>query len=229
MDLDSGTVLAVALAMPMAGACADPPDTEAGPVVPSGFVDLPDPEGSGTMPLEATLERRRSLRDFTDEALTVADIGKLLWAAQGVTSGWGARTAPSAGALYPLEMYVVTAQGLFHYRPEDHRLEVLGGGDLRRELAAAGLDQSALRDAPAVFVMAAVYRRTEAKYGGRAERYVQLEAGHAAQNLLLEAVALDLGAVPIGAFYDDEAAAVLGLPADHQPLYLIPVGRAADG
>jgi SagB-type dehydrogenase family enzyme len=144
-----------------------------------------------------------------------------------VTAASGGRTAPSAGGLYPLEIYVVTAQGAHHYVPDGHYLETQNDADLRGELMGAGLDQSAIGDAAAVFVIAGVVSRTEAKYGDRAERYVILEAGHAAQNLLLEAVALGLGAVPIGAFRDDEVAETLALPDGGQPLYLIPVGRPA--
>ena len=175
--------------------------------------------------LEETLAQRRSVRQYTDQPLTMEEISQLLWAAQGVTRDWGARTAPSAGALYPLEVYVATPEGLYHYLPDGHRAEMLSQEDLRRALARAGLDQSAIHDAPAVFVIAAVYARTSGKYGKRAERYVKLEAGHVGQNILLQAVALDLGGVPIGAFHDDQVQRALGLPANYEPLYLIPVGH----
>jgi len=187
--------------------------------------DLPEPRTGSDVSLEETLARRRSVRQYTDQPLTMEEISQLLWAAQGVTRDWGARTAPSAGALYPLEVYVATPEGLYHYLPDGHRAEVLSQQDLRRALARAGLDQNAIHDAPAVFVIAAVYARTSGKYGKRAERYVKLEAGHVGQNILLQAVALDLGGVPIGAFHDDQVQRALGLPANYEPLYLIPVGH----
>ncbi len=169
---------------------------------------------------------RRSVRSFDDTPLSPAELGQLLWAAQGITHASGLRTAPSAGALYPLEIYVATAQGVFHYSPQGHCLEVLSGSDARPALYEAALRQEAVRQAPAVFVVTAVYERTAKKYGAeRGPRYVHLEAGHAAQNLLLEAVALGLVAVPIGAFEDERIQAALGLPADHEPLYLIPTGH----
>ena len=164
------------------------------------------------------------IHGFTEEELTLEEISQLLWAAQGLTAAWGGRTAPSAGGLYPLEIYVATADGLYHYVPRGHKVIIESQDDLRPKLWEAGLKQDAIRDAAAVFVITAVYERTAKKYGGRAERYVKLEAGHACQNILLQAVALHLGAVPIGAFYDDQVQAALSLPPDHEPLYLIPVG-----
>jgi SagB-type dehydrogenase family enzyme len=186
---------------------------------------LPPPETRGAVPLEEALARRRSVREFGRAALTPAQLGQLCWAAQGVTGRGGLRTAPSAGALYPLELYVVTADGVLHYHPASHQVSLHRPGDLRKALQAAALGQDAVGDAPAVFVLAAVYQRTAARYGeGRARRYAQLEAGHAAQNLLLQAVALGLGAVPVGAFDDGRVQHELGLPADQEPLYLVPTG-----
>jgi SagB-type dehydrogenase family enzyme len=176
--------------------------------------------------LEEILYKRRSVREFTEEQLTLEELGQLLWAAQGMTHPAGYRTAPSAGALYPLEVYVIQQEGVYHYDPQGHRLSIHMQGDVRPELHAAALRQEPVLKAPAVFVITAVYERTEKKYGEeRGPLYVHLEAGHAAQNLLLQAVALELGAVPIGAFHDDQVKEVLSLPADQQPLYLIPVGH----
>ena len=185
---------------------------------------LPTPRLAGEMSLEESIASRRSVREFTGQRLTWEEISQLLWATQGITAPAGLRTAPSAGALYPLEIYVALADGAYHYLPHSHAVQRLSERDSRQDLCEAGLRQDALRQAPAIFVIAAVYERTDAKYGERAERYVHLEAGHAAQNLLLQAVALELGAVPIGAFSDDTVQETLGLPADHRPLYLIPVG-----
>jgi SagB-type dehydrogenase family enzyme len=188
-------------------------------------IALPAPRLSGPMSLEEVIAKRRSVREFAPQELTLAELSQLLWAAQGITDPQGFRAAPSAGALYPLEVYVVTPQGLYRYVPQGHKLVVLSHDDLRVQLWAVSLMQSAVREAPAVIVVTAVYARTAAKYGYRAERYVKLEAGHAAQNVLLQATALGLGGVPIGAFDDAGVQRVLGLPADHEPLYLMPVGH----
>jgi SagB-type dehydrogenase family enzyme len=189
-------------------------------------IPLPAPRQVGTITLEETLAKRRSVRAFSDLQLSLEELSQLLWATQGVTHPDGYRSAPSAGALYPLEVYVITPQGLFHYDPPGHNLRQLQPGDLRPDLHAVALRQEAVLKAPSVFVITAVFERTELKYGKeRSARYVHLEAGHAAQNLLLQAVALDLAAVPIGAFNDDKVKKVLSLPNDHLPLYLIPVGH----
>jgi SagB-type dehydrogenase family enzyme len=195
-----------------------------------GVVVLPSAVPSGEMSLEQAIGQRRSVREYADSSLTDAELGQLLWAAQGVTHARGLRTAPSAGALYPLEIYLATIAGVYHYLPGDHVLEVQTQGDVRSDLCEVALNQEPVRNAPAVFVITAVYARTEQKYGPRrSPRYVHLEAGHAAQNLLLEAVALRLGAVPIGAFDDKGVQDVLGIAEEHQPVYLIPVGRPREG
>lgn len=186
---------------------------------------LPAASRKGKMSLEETLAKRRSIRRFKAEALTDQQIAQLCWAAQGIShreSGY--RTCPSAGALYPLEVYVVTAKGVRHYVPKTHAMEKHLDGDLRGKLQAAALRQLSVGQAGATFVITAVASRTRRKYGGRAQRYVLIEAGHAGQNLLLQATALGLGAVPIGAFRDKQVSEALSLPADHAPLYLIPVG-----
>lgn len=194
-------------------------------------IQLPVPDVDGSRALEGLLAQRRSVRDFSGQALGLTEAGQLAWAAQGITHRDGLRTAPSAGALYPLELYLVAGAvdglppGVYRYRPNTHRLEMSGEGDRRAILAQAALGQDWLADAAAVFVFAAVYERTAWKYGARAERYVHMEVGHAAQSLFLQAEALDLGTVVVGAFDDREVAAVLGLPADHRPLSLMPVGK----
>lgn len=191
-----------------------------------GTIQLPEPARSGVVSLEEALSQRRSVREFLPDALTDRQLSQLFWAVQGITAPDGYRTAPSAGALYPLEVYVAMPAGFYHYVPTKHCLTLVSANDLRLVLCHAALDQEAIREAGAVFVIAAVYARTAQKYGAtRGERYVHLEAGHAAQNLLLEAGALGLGAVPMGAFHDAEVQKVLSLPRNHAPLYLIPVGR----
>jgi SagB-type dehydrogenase family enzyme len=207
-------------------ACNRGPSSSRSLVEDTAGTPLPPPALAGDISLEELLTRRRSVRSFREAPLTPAELGQLLWAAQGISDERGYRTAPSAGALYPLELYVATEEGIFHYLPQGHRWQVLSQSDARQDLYEAALRQETVRQAPAVFVLAAVYERTAQKYGGeRSPRYVHLEAGHAGQNLLLEAVALGLGAVPIGAFDDGGVQEALALPADHQPLYLIPVGH----
>jgi SagB-type dehydrogenase family enzyme len=194
----------------------------------STVLSLPSPATAGSLSLEEALAGRRSVREFTSQPLSWAHIGQLLWAAQGVTDAEGRRTAPSAGGLYPLDLYAVTAEATWRYLPEQHALERVHERDLRPELRAAALDQDAVAAAPLVVVMVAVPARTAGRYGQeRAIRYAQLEAGHAAQNLLLEAVALELASVPVGAFDDARIGSTLGLPAGQTPLYLLPVGYPA--
>ena len=182
-------------------------------------------------PLERLLQQRRSVRTFGKAPLSLAEVGQLLWAAQGISHPQGLRTAPSAGALYPLELYVVAGEvkglppAVYRYLPEGHRLVETAPGDRRQALARAALNQSWLSDAAVVVVFTAIYARTTRKYGKRGIRYVHMEVGHAAQNLLLQAKAQALGSVVVGAFRDDEVSKVLGLPADTQPLTLMPVGR----
>ena len=189
-------------------------------------IALPSPARSGHLSLEEVLARRRSVREFSDRPLSDQDLSQLLWAAQGVTHPEGLRTAPSAGALYPLELFLVSATGFYRYDAQRHELRRRSERDLRPALYRAA-QEHALREAPAVFVITAIYERTVREYGvARSPRYVHMEAGHAAQNLLLQASALGLGAVPIGAFHDAQVQKVLGLPAEEQPLYLIPTGHA---
>lgn len=195
-------------------------------VEPASEIALPAPVRTGRISLEETLARRRSVREFSAAPLTEQELSQLLWAAQGITHPEGLRTAPSAGALYPLELYVATASGFYHYEPRGHRLQKHVQGDLRPALYRAAFEQPPVLQAPAVFLIAAVYERTARKYGpDRAPRYVHIEAGHAAQNLLLQAVTLNLGAVPVGAFDDALLQKAAALPAAHRPLYLIPAGH----
>lgn len=166
------------------------PGCAAGPTATTptdGAMKLPPTSASTTMTLDEALASRRSVRGFTPEPLDAQVIGHLLWAAQGITSTDGGRTAPSAGALYPLELYIAKNDGVSHYRPEAHDLVMVRGRDVRADLRAAAFGQDPVAEAPLVIVIAADYARTAEKYGReRGARYVQLEAGHAAQNVLLE-------------------------------------------
>jgi len=190
-------------------------------------IQLPNPTLKGKMTLEEAMSKRASIRDFRQRALTQEEIGQILWSAGGQTRPWGGRTVPSAGALYPLEIDIATPEGVFRYLPERHQLQPRATGNLLPKLAAAALNQHFVAQAPAVVVISAVYERTKRRYGSRAERYVHMEAGHAAQNIHLEAVSLGLGSVAVGAFNDSEVHRVLALRADEKPLYLIPVGEPA--
>jgi SagB-type dehydrogenase family enzyme len=183
------------------------------------------------MAVERVLHRRRSFREFSQVALGLSELSQLLWAAQGLTSPDGRRTAPSAGALYPLEVYVVAgdvtdlAAGVYRYAPADHGLVWVAEGDRRRALAAAALDQDWMVSAPAALLIAAVLERTARKYHARGEQYVHFEAGCAAQDVALQAVALGLGTVVVAAFDDGEVAKVVALRSDERPLAILPVGR----
>ncbi len=188
-------------------------------------VPLPSPDTTGMIPLEQAIGKRRSLRAFRPDPLPMASIGQLLWAGQGITSPDGKRAAPSAGALYPLELYAVTPGQVMHYLPDGHRAETRAVSDLRPGLKAAAVGQSSVGAAPVVIVVAAVPSRTSRTYGSQAEAFVQIEVGHAAQNILLQAAALGLAAVPVGSLNPSGAAATLALPPDQTVLYLIPVGR----
>ena len=195
---------------------------------PAETIVLPGPARRGGRSLEEALAARRSVRDFTAEPLSEAELGQLAWATQGTTHPDGLRAAPSAGALFPLELYVVLHAGLYHYEPLRHQLRRRAAGDLRAELHQAALAQDAVQQAPAVFVLTAVPERTEQKYGPeRSPRYVHIEVGHAAQNLHLQAAALNLASVPVGAFDDERVGNVLALAAGETPLYLVPVGHPA--
>ena len=188
---------------------------------------LPAPKKKGTYTLEETLERRRSRRAFLPNRLTQDQIAQLLWAAQGVFPR-GRRTAPSAGGIYPLELYVVSREGVEHYIAQNHELAEVVKGDAVPALASAALGQDSVRQAPVSIVIATDSRAMEGRYGKRAERYVCIEVGHAAQNIHLQAVALGLGSAPVGAFDDEAVHDALHLPDEQWPLYIIPVGYPAE-
>ncbi len=191
------------------------------------LIQLPKPLNKGNVSLEEAIFRRRSQRSFEQKDLSLQQISQFLWAGQGITAekgSHGLRTAPSAGAVYPMEIYLLTKNGLFRYLPNGHKLESLGEQDLRGALADSSFGQAAISQAPVNIVVCVVYSRVTSKYGQRGIRYAHIEVGHIAQNIHLQAVALGLGSVPIGAFNDEEVKKILSLPIDHEPLYIIPVG-----
>jgi SagB-type dehydrogenase family enzyme len=204
----------------------DRPKTES-----SDRTALPKPRLESNVSTEEALLKRRSVREYGNKPLTLQEVSQLLWAAQGITGGYGMRTAPSAGALYPIELYLVAghvnelAAGIYRYRPKGHELLKLAEGDKRRELYLASLEQEAVRDAAVAIVIAAVYGRTTIKYGKRGMRYVHMEVGSVAQNIYLQAVTLKVGTVFIGAFDDAKVKRVINMPDGEEPLAIMPLGR----
>jgi SagB-type dehydrogenase family enzyme len=196
---------------------------------------LSEPQDQGGPAIWSLLAERRSIRRFAGTALTEKELSQLLWASQGITArsrGYSFRTAPSAGALYPVETYLVVHSvhgvepGAYHYAVEQHSLEQLRKGDFRLDIARAALDQSTAAQGSVVFVWTGVFVRSKWKYHQRAYRYVYLDTGHIAQNLALAAVALGLGSCQIAALYDDEVNALLEIDgADESALYMTAVGR----
>jgi SagB-type dehydrogenase family enzyme len=199
----------------------------------SEIVNLPEPTIKGNISLEAAISARRSMRQYTDSPLTLNEVSQLLWSAQGITSEWGGRTVPSAGGLNPLEIYLVSGNviglhtGQYHYIPKTLDLVRITDNDMRDALSEASLNQSCVRDGAVDIIIAAIYPRTTTRYGDRGIRYVHMEAGHASQNIYLQAAALGLGTVAVGAFNDKQVASVLNLNKDCVPLYIMPVGKLA--
>ena len=204
-----------------------------------GAILLPNPQLDGTMSVEKALQNRRSHRQFIDKEISAADLSQALWAAYGVTlpherpaSRGGFRTAPSAGGLFPLEIYVAVGNvagiepGLYKYIPQEHKIVVVLNEDVRTELCAAAWGQKMIETAPASIIYTAIFSRMTQKYGDRGrERYVCMDLGHSAENVYLQAEALGLGTCAIGAFTDEEISKVLQLPADEEPLYIMPIGH----
>jgi SagB-type dehydrogenase family enzyme len=191
------------------------------------MVKLPEPRKDSNFSLERAINERRSIRTYKDAPLTLKEVSQLLWAAQGKVAS-GKRAAPSAGATYPMELYLIAGNvedlspGLYKYILDDHSLLLVKEGDLRKSVSERALRQDMILKAPITIVISAVFERTRARYGARAERYVYMEAGHIGQNIYLQATALGLGTVAVGAFIDDEVKRALGIK--EEPLYLFPVG-----
>jgi SagB-type dehydrogenase family enzyme len=207
-------------------------------------VELPSPRPTGSVSLEETISRRRSVRKYRREPIDLLQLSQILWAAQGLTGARGVRAAPSAGATYPLEIFVVVGDrgvvtgeakqdsqeleaGIYHFEVDSHSLNLHKPGDSRPELARAALDQGFIVEAPVDIVICAILDRTSRRYGKRAERYVNMEVGHVGQNIHLQAVALGLATVEVGAFDDEGVRAVLVVDEQTRPLYIMPVGKAA--
>jgi SagB-type dehydrogenase family enzyme len=185
------------------------------------------------MSLEETIAIRRSIRRYRSAPLTFPQLSQILWSAQGITGAGGLRAAPSAGATYPLETFAVIGKqaveellpGVYHYEVDSHSLTLHKPGDFRLDLARAALDQGFIAAAPVDIVICAIYPRTCYRYGRRGERYVHMEVGHVGENIHLQAVALGLASVEVGAFSDEEVRKILGLEEEIRPLYIMPVGK----
>jgi SagB-type dehydrogenase family enzyme len=199
-------------------------------------IHLPSPSQKGSISLEQAIAQRRSIRDFTPEPISQSQLSQILWATQGITdTSSRLRAVPSAGATYPLEIFVVCGQnsieeiseGIYHYNVAHHSLILHHEGDVRLDLAKVALYQEFIYEAPVDIVICALYQRTTLGYGSRGERYVHMEVGHAGQNIYLQATALGLATVAIGAFYDEQVREVLRLDKQYKPLYIMPVGKPA--
>jgi SagB-type dehydrogenase family enzyme len=210
------------------------------------IIKLPLPQLSSNISLEETILGRRSVRRYCAEALVLSKLSQILWSAQGITGGSMFRAAPSAGATYPLEIVVfvgrqgVTASkgmmqsghapealqaGIYRYEADSHSLNLHKPGDLRPDLARAALEQEFISEAPVDIVICALYHKTSSRYGRRGERYVHIEVGHVSENIHLQAVALGLATVEVGAFHDEEVREILGIGERIRPLYIMPLGK----
>jgi len=206
-------------------------------------IKLPPPRLKSKVSLEETIAKRRSIRRYRAGPLTLLQLSQILWSAQGITGAGKLRAAPSAGATYPLEVFAFVGKegviaseakqakaklqpGIYHYDVDSHSLLLHQPGDLREKLAEAALDQGLIANAPVDIVICALYTRTSYRYGRRGERYVHMEVGHVGENIHLQAVALGLATVEVGAFNDEMVRKVLGLEDQIKPLYIMPIGGA---
>ncbi len=196
------------------------------------LIQMSEPKTKGSISVEEAIKQRRSRRTFTNDPILLTEISQLCWAAQGITeSNTGFRSAPSAGALYPLEIFLVIGNsdlesGIYQYSCEDHSLICIKKGDYRSQLSNASLDQECIKNAALNVVITAIYERSTIRYKSRGkERYVHMEAGHVAQNIYLQVESMELGTVAIGAFYDNSVQEIISIPKDHIPIYILPVGH----
>lgn len=190
-------------------------------------IKLPPPRLRGEMSIEEAISRRRSVREFSNREVSLEKLSQILWAAQGTTGeewGFKLRSTPSAGALFPIEVFVVSRKGVYQYRAEEHELLQTLKGDVLEELCSAALWQEFIAEAPIVLVITGVFERTKAKYGERGMRYVFAEAGHVSQNVYLQCESLGLATVAVGAFHDQRVQDILKIPRNHRPIYIMPVG-----
>lgn len=201
----------------------------AGENLSSSIVTLPKPQTNGQYSLEEALAKRRSVNQFTEIPLALEQIGQLCWAGQGITDpNRGLRTAPSAGALYPIKLYVLLPDGLFIYDPARHELKLMIGGDLRNAVFNSSFNQRFIQKAPCIFIIAGNPKIIEAKYRNRGEKFTSLEAGHIAENIELQAVTLGLGSIPVGVFDAKTIAQICKMPETYEVFYLMPIGHPVE-
>lgn len=191
-------------------------------------INLPKPKLKSSFSVEEAILKRRSVRRYSSKELTIDQISQLLWAGQGITDVRGFRAAPSAGALYPLEIYLLKNDGVYRYIPEGHRLERISDRNLKKALAVASWNQRFINEAAVDIVICAVYERVTSRYGKRGIRYTDIEVGHAAENIHLQALSLGLCSVPVGAFNDNAVSKILNLSSMEKPIYIIPVGYGSE-
>ncbi len=198
---------------------------------PGTMISLPQPTTDGTMSLEKAMSLRRSVRSYVNQPLTIEELSQLLWAGQGINNERGFRTAPSAGATFPLELFVMVnnvkglKKGIYHYQIGDHSLKMTDARELEGEVTRASLSQSMISEAGVVIIFAAIFDRTTSRYGERGIRYIHNEVGHVSQNIHLQVSALNLGTVVIGAYRDEEVEAILDLGEEYRVLYMMPIGK----
>lgn len=193
-------------------------------------IQLPEPRQKGDISFEETINQRRSVREYKDEPLTLSEVSQLLWSAQGLNQK-GSRVVPSAGALYPIEIYLVVKNvedlesAVYHYLPESHSIELYFNKEVNQKLAEIALNQSWVSEAPVKIIISGVFSRTTDKYGRRGIQYVYQESGHAAQNIYLQAESLSLGTVVVGAFDQTKVDDLFNFKAGQKVLYIMPVGK----
>ena len=194
-------------------------------------IKLPNPHLKGTLAVEQAMRRRRSTRQFPKKPVSLEHLSQIMWAAQGVTGAYNERTAPSAGSTFPLEMYVAAEKvtdlppGVYKYKSRAHELVRVATGNMLAGLSDAAIQQKCVSRCAVAIVLTAVFERTTGEYGERGRQYVYIEVGHVGQNIHLQATALGLGTVAIGAFEDHAVSSLLGLPRNEHPLYIMPLGQ----
>jgi SagB-type dehydrogenase family enzyme len=187
-------------------------------------IKLPKPKLKSNFSVEEAISKRRSVRRYSSRRLTNREMGQLLWACQGITDRRGLRAAPSAGALYPLEIYILIENGIYRYLPKGHELQRISNKNLKKKLTSAAWGQRFVEEAPLNIIICAVYERVTSRYGERGIKYTDIEAGHAAENIHLQAVSLGMDSCSVGAFDDAALSKVLSLSGKEKPIYIIPVG-----